>query len=88
MDRFTKETTLSKAYKVSENVGSFNSNQLLWAMDRFWDDRADVDECSQEQRGDATQVIARELDRRGVAVRDPNNPALVLFPGAFPGNVA
>lgn len=83
MDAFTKQITLGFAYSVSENVADHTPEQLLWAMDRFHYDRSEIDECAREQRSDAGQLCALELDRRNVPV---GNPMLApAFPRDFPG---
>lgn len=69
---------LEMAYRFSEEVGSHDVKTLFWALDRFEYDRAQT-ECGQQQRFEARQRIAQELDRRGVPVRDPRLPS--TYPG-------
>lgn len=75
MDRFEKEVTLRVAYQISEDVEAYPVKELFWAMDRFYYDSAEIDECAREQRFEATQRIAYHLDARGVPVRDPRLPS-------------
>lgn len=69
---------LEIAYRISETVTEHEPKRLFWAIDRFGYDRAQTD-CGQEQRFEARQRIAKELDRRGVPVRDPR------LPSSYPG---
>lgn len=65
---------LECAYRISEEVANHDPKTLFWAVDRFSYDRAQT-ACGQEQRFEARQRIALELDRRGIPVRDPNLPS-------------
>ena len=69
---------LEMAYRFSEEVRERDVKTLFWAMDRLDYDRAQT-QCGQEQRSEAKQRIALELDRRGVPVRDPRMPT--SYPG-------
>jgi hypothetical protein len=69
---------LEMAYRFSEEVEKHDVKTLFWAIDRFEYDRAQT-ECGQQQRIEARQRIAVELDRRGVPVRDPRLPS--TYPG-------
>lgn len=69
---------LEMAYRFSEEVEKHDVKTLFWAVDRFGYDRAQT-ECGQQQRFEARQRIAQELDRRGVPVRDPRLPS--TYPG-------
>ncbi len=78
-----KALSLQLAYTIAYDAASRSTRQLLWATDRLWHDRNEVDEHAQANRSDATQAIAKELDRRGVPVRDPGlDPH---YPGPIPG---
>lgn len=83
MDAFTKQITLSFAYKASENVTEVTVDQLFWSLDRFDYDRKECDEGAREQRFEATQRLAVELDRRNIPMRNPTLP--VNFPRDYPG---
>lgn len=83
MDTLTRQVTLGLAYSVSERCKEVSTAQLFWAMDRFWFDRKDCDECSAEQRSEASMKCAVELDRRDAPMRNPTLP--VDFPRDFPG---
>jgi hypothetical protein len=45
--------------------------QVICAFDRLWADRDLINEDSREQRFEATQRIATELDKRNVPMRNP-----------------
>lgn len=70
---------LEMAYRYSEEVDRHDAKTLFWAMDRFQYDRAKTD-CGQQQRFDARQRIAAELDRRNIPLRNPSLPS--SYPGA------
>lgn len=80
MDHSSRQLTLQVAYQISEEVGDRSVRELFWAMDRFYHDLHEIDEHAADQRSEATQRCAVELDRRGVPVRDPRLPP--LFPGS------
>jgi hypothetical protein len=63
--------SLQLAYTIAYDAASRSTRQLFWAADRLWHDRDEVDEHARQNRSDATQAIAKELDARGVPVRDP-----------------
>jgi len=75
---FDPQFDLQAAYRISEEVRRHDVRTLFWASDRFSCDRSDTD-CGQEQRHEARQRIALELDRRGLPVRDPS------LPSSYPG---
>jgi hypothetical protein len=70
---------LQTAYRISEEVSARTPKELFWALDRFDFDKAETED-GQHQRHEACQRIALELDRRGVAVRDPRLPS--TYPGS------
>ena len=75
--------SLQLAYTIAYDAPARSTKQLLWASDRLWHDRDEVDEHARQNRSDATQTIAKELDARGFPVRDP---ALTpYYPGPIPG---
>lgn len=78
IDPDTLQFDLESAYRISEEAARHDARTLFWAADRFSHDRP-RDECAQEQRFEARQRIALELDRRGVPVRDPR------LPPSYPG---
>lgn len=65
---------LQAAYRVSEDVSRQTVTNLFWAADRLDYDRAECDD-GQVQRSEAKMRIARELDRRGIPIRDPGQPS-------------
>lgn len=69
---------LEMAYRFSEETARHDAKTLFWAIDRFQYDRAETED-GRQQRFDARQRIAAELDRRGVPVRDPS------LPSSYPG---
>jgi pyruvate-formate lyase-activating enzyme len=85
MDSLSKQLTLSWAYDVSAYVSKASVDQLFWALDRFHYDIKDIDEGAHEQRFEATQKCALELDRRNIPMRNPTIE--VEFPRIFPDMV-
>jgi len=73
---------LQVAYMMSSDFEGRTDDQLRWAMDRLWHDRDEMDEHVRENRYQATQKLATELDRRGATMRDPRMPK--FYPGAIP----
>lgn len=67
------QLALQVAYQISEEVGTRSVEDLFFAIDRFWFDQAETED-GRIQRSEARTRIARELDRRGVPVRDPRAP--------------
>lgn len=65
---------LECAYRISEEVALHDAETLFWAADRFSFDRSST-ACGQNQRVEARQRIAVELDRRGIPVRNPALPS-------------
>ncbi len=66
---------LQTAYRVSEDVSAHQTKTLFWALDRFDYDRKDIGGDARAQRSEATQRIAKELDRRNIGVRNPILPS-------------
>lgn len=73
---------LQLAYMISGEAKTRSTNQLFWAIDRLWHDRASVDEHARENRADATQIMSKELDARGAPLRHPR--ATPFYPGPCP----
>lgn len=65
---------LECAYRISEDATDHDVRTLFWAMDRFSYDRSSS-ACGQDQRFQARQRIAVELDRRKVPMRNPALPS-------------
>lgn len=82
MDQLSKQLTLSTAYDVAAYSTKATVEQLFWALDRFHYDIKEIDEGAHEQRFEATQKCALELDRRNVPLRNPMIE--VEFPRTFP----
>lgn len=70
--------TLQVAYQISEDFTGRTNAELFWALDRFdWDRHTLIGDAA-EQRSEATQRIAIELDRRNVPVRNPALPSTYI----------
>lgn len=82
MDDLSKQLTLGHAYNIAAYAKRSSNEKLFWALDRFDFDRREISETAREQRLEASQACALELDRRGVPMRDPN--ALPPFPRIMP----
>lgn len=82
MDDLARQMTLSKAYDVVCYKKTCTTAQLFWALDRFHYDMREIDESSREQRIEAAQECAVELDKRNVPLRNPEIP--VEFPRDYP----
>lgn len=66
-----RSISLQAAYTIADDLEARPTSALFRAMDRLWADFRLINEDSRAQRTEATQKIARELDRRGVPVRNP-----------------
>lgn len=70
------------AYAIATERATRTVAELFWAIDCLWHDNADQTDDVRAQRFEQTQLMATELDTRGVAMRDPRSAR--RYPGVRP----
>ena len=66
-----RQLSLQAAYAISDDPKSRPVSRIFCALDRLSADLMDINESSRDQRSQAIQRLAVELDARRVPLRDP-----------------
>ena len=66
-----RQLSLQAAYAISDEPQSRPVSRIFYALDRLSADLTDINESSRDQRNEAIQRLAVELDARRVPLRDP-----------------